>query len=160
MQRVYRSSVKDRRAVSVERYLRLPLWNCDNLLLLSKNVTNCLWANLSFTFDSTGSNDMGRLLHGFPTSPSLRSHFCDSPHTCKRIRFKGIVHHGCDYLQSSWQTILKYSCWNFVKAGAYTNHKHGLMLACRHVHVRPHCFIFTVACSCRLELSLFYGKNI
>ena len=34
-------------------------------------MTNCLWANLSFTLDSTGSNDMGRLLHGFPASPSL-----------------------------------------------------------------------------------------
>ena len=22
-----------------------------------------------------------------------------------------------------------------------SNHKHGLMLACRHVHVRPHCFV-------------------
>ena len=28
----------------------------------------------------------------------------------------------------------------------------------RHVHVRPHCFILTVACSCILELALFPGK--
>ena len=33
------------------------------------------------------------------------------------------------------------------------------MLAwCRHVHVRPHCFILTEACSCRLELAYFAGK--
>ena len=38
------------------------------------------------------------------------------------------------------------------------NHKHGLMLTCRHVHVRPHCFILTEACSCRLELAYFAGK--
>ena len=31
--------------------------------LSSKNLTNCLWANLSFTLDNTGSSDMGRLLH-------------------------------------------------------------------------------------------------
>ena len=42
-----RSSVTDRGTVSVEWILRLPLWNCDSLLSLSKNVTNCLWANLS-----------------------------------------------------------------------------------------------------------------
>ena len=66
-----RSSVRDRSAVSVEWCLRLPVWNCDGLLLLSKNVTNCLWTNLSFTLDNTGSSDMGRLLHGFPASPSL-----------------------------------------------------------------------------------------
>ena len=60
-----------RRAVSVEWYLRLPLWNCDSLLLLSKNLTNCLLDNLSFTLDYTGSSDMGRLLHGFPALPSL-----------------------------------------------------------------------------------------
>ena len=29
---------------------------------------------------------------------------------------------------------------------------------CRHVHVRPHCFILTEACSCRLELAYFAGK--
>ena len=34
-------------------------------------MTDCLWANLSFTLDSTGSYDIGRLLHGFPASPSL-----------------------------------------------------------------------------------------
>ena len=28
----------------------------------------------------------------------------------------------------------------------------------RHVHVRPHCFILTEACSCRLELPYFAGK--
>ena len=28
----------------------------------------------------------------------------------------------------------------------------------RHVHVRPHCFILTEACSCRLELAYFVGK--
>ena len=38
------------------------------------------------------------------------------------------------------------------------NHKHGLMLTCRHVHVRPHCFILTEACACRLELAYFAGK--
>ena len=66
-----RLSVTDRRAVSVEWCLRLSPWNCDSLLLLSKNLTNCLLANLSFTLDNTGSSDMGRLLHGFPASPSL-----------------------------------------------------------------------------------------
>ena len=34
-------------------------------------MTNCLWPNLSFTLDSTGSNDTDRLLNGFPASPSL-----------------------------------------------------------------------------------------
>ena len=29
---------------------------------------------------------------------------------------------------------------------------------CRHVHVRPHCFILTEACSCRLELAYFALK--
>ena len=38
------------------------------------------------------------------------------------------------------------------------NHKHALMLTCRHVHVRPHCFILTEACSCRLELEYFAEK--
>ena len=38
------------------------------------------------------------------------------------------------------------------------NHKHGLMMACRHVHVRPHCFILTEVCLCRLELAYFAGK--
>ena len=38
------------------------------------------------------------------------------------------------------------------------NHKHGLMLTCRHVYMRPHCFILTEACSCRLELTYFAGK--
>ena len=28
----------------------------------------------------------------------------------------------------------------------------------QHVHVRPHCFILTEACSCRLELTYFVGK--
>ena len=28
------------------------------------------------------------------------------------------------------------------------NHKHGLMSTCRHVHVRPHSFVLTEACSC------------
>ena len=37
------------------------------------------------------------------------------------------------------------------------NHKHGLMLTCRHVHVSPH-FILTEVCSCRLELAYFAGK--
>ena len=41
---------------------------------------------------------------------------------------------------------------------ANCNHEHGLMLTCRHVHVRPHCFILTEACSCRLELAYFAGK--
>ena len=31
-------------------------------------------------------------------------------------------------------------------------------LTCRHVHVRPHCFILTEACSCRLELAYFAGN--
>ena len=30
---------------------------------------------------------------------------------------------------------------------------------CRHVHVRPQCFIFTEACSCRLDLAYFAGKK-
>ena len=38
------------------------------------------------------------------------------------------------------------------------NYKHGLMLICRHVHVRPHCFILTEACSCWLEVAYFVGK--
>ena len=41
------------------------------------------------------------------------------------------------------------------------NHKHGLphwRRRCRHVHVRPYCFILTEACSCRLELTVFAGK--
>ena len=42
------------------------------------------------------------------------------------------------------------------------NHKHGLMLTCtkwcRHVQVRPHCFILTEAGSCRLELAYFAVK--
>ena len=38
-------------------------------------------------------------------------------------------------------------------------YKHGLMSTwCRRVHVRPHCFILTEACSCRLELAYFAGK--
>ena len=36
---------------------------------------------------------------------------------------------------------------------------HGLMLTCRHVHVRPHCFILTEACTCRLELAYFVGEK-
>ena len=38
------------------------------------------------------------------------------------------------------------------------NHKHGLILVCRHVHVRPNCFIITKACSCKLELAYFGGQ--
>ena len=38
------------------------------------------------------------------------------------------------------------------------NHKHALMLTCRHVHVRPHCFIVTEARSWRLELECFAEK--
>lgn len=38
------------------------------------------------------------------------------------------------------------------------NHKHGLMLTCRQFHMKPHCFILTEACSCRLELAYFAGK--
>ena len=40
------------------------------------------------------------------------------------------------------------------------NHKHGLMLACRHVHVRPRCFILSEACSSRLTVAYFAGKNL
>ena len=39
------------------------------------------------------------------------------------------------------------------------NHKHALMLTCRHVHVRPHCFILTEASWYRLELAFFAGKT-
>ena len=41
------------------------------------------------------------------------------------------------------------------------NHKHGLMSTCRrHVHVRPHCFIFTEECLCRLTgTGSFHGKK-
>ena len=39
------------------------------------------------------------------------------------------------------------------------NHKHGLELTCRHVHVRLDCFILTKACSCSLELAYFAGKR-
>ena len=39
------------------------------------------------------------------------------------------------------------------------NHKHGLMLTCRHVHVRLHCFKLTEACSGTLELAYFARKN-
>ena len=38
------------------------------------------------------------------------------------------------------------------------NYKHALKLTCRHVHVRPHCFILTEECSCRLELEYFAEK--
>ena len=38
------------------------------------------------------------------------------------------------------------------------NYKQGPMLACRHVHVRPHCFILTKEYLCRLELAYFAGK--
>ena len=38
------------------------------------------------------------------------------------------------------------------------NHKHGLMLSCRQVHVRSRCFILTEACTCRLKLAYFAGK--
>ena len=45
------------------------------------------------------------------------------------------------------------------------NHKHGIMLACRHdvdiiIHVRPHCFILSEACSCRLEMAYFMRKYL
>ena len=40
------------------------------------------------------------------------------------------------------------------------NHKHGPTLTCRHVHVRPHCFILTEACSCRVELAYFAEKYL
>ena len=52
-------------------YSILLLWNCDGLLLLSKDVTNFLGASLSFTLDNTGSSDMGQLLDWFPVSPAL-----------------------------------------------------------------------------------------
>ena len=38
------------------------------------------------------------------------------------------------------------------------SHKHGPMLTCWPVHVRPHCFIPTKACLSRLELAYFAGK--
>ena len=38
------------------------------------------------------------------------------------------------------------------------NDKHGLMLTCRHLHVRPHCCVLSETCSCRLELAYFVGK--
>ena len=38
------------------------------------------------------------------------------------------------------------------------NHKHGVMLTCRHVHVRPHCSVLMEARSCRLELAYFARK--
>ena len=38
------------------------------------------------------------------------------------------------------------------------NRKHGVMLTCRHVHVRPHCSILMEALSCRLELAYLAGK--
>ena len=38
------------------------------------------------------------------------------------------------------------------------NHKHRLMLICRHVHARLRCSILTEACSCTLELAYFAGK--
>ena len=38
------------------------------------------------------------------------------------------------------------------------NHKYGLILTCRHVHVRLHRFILTEACLCRLELAYFARK--
>ena len=37
------------------------------------------------------------------------------------------------------------------------NHKHGIMLTCRRVHVRPHYLILTEGCLCRLELTYFAG---
>ena len=39
------------------------------------------------------------------------------------------------------------------------NHKHGLTLTCRHILERPHCFMLSEACSCRLELAYFAGKT-
>ena len=45
-----------------------------------------------------------------------------------------------DQLQSQARTNVNMSTW------------------CRHVHVRPHCFILTEACSCRLNLAYFAGK--
>ena len=38
------------------------------------------------------------------------------------------------------------------------NRNNGLILTCRHVHMRPHCFMLTEARSCRLELAYFAGK--
>ena len=40
------------------------------------------------------------------------------------------------------------------------NHQHGPMLTCRHVHMRPHCFILTEACSCRLHWPIFREKYL
>ena len=45
-----------------------------------------------------------------------------------------------------------------LQSQARTNVK--MSTSCRHVHVRPHCFILTEACSCRLELAYFAEKNI
>ena len=38
--------------------------------------------------------------------------------------------------------------------------KHGMMLTCRHVHVRPLCVILTEEFSCRLELADFAKKYL
>ena len=40
------------------------------------------------------------------------------------------------------------------------NHKHGIMSTCQHVHMRPHCFIFTEACSRRLEPLAYFAGTI
>ena len=56
-----------------------------------------------------------------------------------------------------------YLCWIQIPTGTPVtncNQKHALMLTCRHVHVRPHCFILTEACSCRLELEYFAEKYL
>ena len=45
--------------------------------------------------------------------------------------------------------------WNL-----FVNYKHGLMLTCRHAHVRPHCLILTEACSSRLEWSISREKYL
>ena len=89
-----RSSVANRRAVSVEWCLWLPLWNCDSLLLSSKNLINCLWAKLSLSLDNTWVSSIAIFRN--------TGHFSNFPHACECIRFKGIVHQGCDYMQSSW----------------------------------------------------------
>ena len=91
-----------------------------------------------------------------------------------------LMHH-CDLKVNETVTFISttpYSCHVFTDRSTFSlnlsriqiptgtpltncNHKHGLMLTCRHVHVRPHCFILTAYRSmiaCRLELAYLAGK--
>ena len=95
-------------------------------------------------FDPTGSYQMLDVLNEV-RSPSLTAttpYFCHGVFTDRSILGLNL---------SRFQIPTGTSLTN-------CNHKHGLLLTCRHVHVRPHCFILTGACLCRLELGYFARK--